>query len=260
MDPTLKLILDTMNSRFDDLDRRFADRDATAATRTAAVDERFDLLTAHQAAATSAVANSAAALEQRLASLEASYVDRDTEYANRLSELESLRVAHLADDGENRMAALEKSMADLAAWRPDMEGVLDDVRLRVEKIDSKCDRVVFDNTPHSVGLLRSPAPASATTASASAVSGVDISLPKGPGVEPTTRDIASGFVTTWTHIPAMGKPLPTPPSYAPGFVFPPPPPPPPNLGAQHRFRPIPPTIFPGRRRCSTLGLHLHLLP
>ncbi|CAD6267782.1 unnamed protein product [Miscanthus lutarioriparius] len=174
MDPALQLILDTMNSRFDDLDRRFAYRDQASADRDAVVDSRFYAL----AAATSAAATTAAALEQRLAglesfgidhvaasmeqrlsSLEASYVDRDTEYTNRINEFESLRVADMTDDRDARVAALEKATTEFAAWRPDMEGVLDDVWLRVEKIDSKCDLVVFDKMPHRSGLLPHPSPA-----------------------------------------------------------------------------------------------------
>jgi hypothetical protein len=90
-------------------------------------------------------------------SLEASYIDRDTEYSNRLSELEALCVEHLTNDSDPRLVALEKALADLAAWLLGMEGVLDDVRLHVEKIESKCDQVVFDNTPPSIGL---PSPSS----------------------------------------------------------------------------------------------------
>jgi hypothetical protein len=92
-------------------------------------------------------------LEQRLTSLEASYIDHETEYSNHLSELEALHVEHLTDDSDPRLAVLEKALVNLVAWRPGMEGVLDDVRLHVKKIDSKCDRVVFDNSPPSTGLL-----------------------------------------------------------------------------------------------------------
>jgi hypothetical protein len=167
-------------------------------------------------------AHQAAALEQRLATLEASYVDRDTEHSNRLNELEAIRIAHMTDDNDERVATLEKATAELAAWRPDMEGVLEDVRCQVEKINSKCDRMVFDNTPHSIGLLRHSPLMVATAPSSS-----ELKSPKGHGVAMTTRDMASRVVTTWTHIPAMGKPYTThPPADPPGFVFPPLPPPP----------------------------------
>jgi hypothetical protein len=73
-------------------------------------------------------ATTASMLEQRLSSLEASYIDRDTEYSNRLSELEALRIEHITDDNNLRVAALEKALTDLAAWCSDMEGMLDDVR------------------------------------------------------------------------------------------------------------------------------------
>jgi hypothetical protein len=39
--------------------------------------------------------------------------------------LESSRVLHVKDESDPRVAALEKATVDLAAWRPNMEGMLD---------------------------------------------------------------------------------------------------------------------------------------
>jgi hypothetical protein len=41
VDPALQLILDMMNTCFDELDRRFTDRDRALADRAAVVDLRF---------------------------------------------------------------------------------------------------------------------------------------------------------------------------------------------------------------------------
>jgi hypothetical protein len=46
-----------------------------------------------------------------------------------LNELEALRVAHMTDDSDVQITALEKVTAELAAWRLDMEGIMDDVKL-----------------------------------------------------------------------------------------------------------------------------------
>jgi hypothetical protein len=119
----------------------------------------------------------------------------------------------MTNDSDERVAALEKATAELTAWRPDMEGILEDVWRQVDK---------RDNIPHSVGLLRHPPLMVATAPSSS-----ELKSPKGHSVAMTTRDMAFGAVMTWTHIPAMGKPYTTLPlANPPGFVFPPPPPPP----------------------------------
>ncbi|CAD6270442.1 unnamed protein product [Miscanthus lutarioriparius] len=218
MDPNLQLILDTMNNRFDELDRRFTDRDCASADQDAAVDSRFAALEVTHSAATAAAAAAAAALEQRLAglesvhvsplptsieqrltSLEASYIDCDTDYSQHIAELEKLHLATTKDERNARVAALDKATADLASWHPDMEGVVDDVRLQVQKLDSKYDRAVFDSLPQCAGLLQSPA-AAATVAKSIAVS----ELPSGHRVASTPRDVGSGVVTTWTHIPDKG--------------------------------------------------------
>jgi hypothetical protein len=94
------------------------------------------------------------------------------------------------------MIAMSERWRSRRRWRTSRrgartKGVLDDVRLRVEKIDSKCDRVVFNNMPHNAGLLCHPTPAAANAAF-----GSDIKLPKGPSVETTTRDIGFGVITT----------------------------------------------------------------
>lgn len=67
MDPALQLILDTMNTRFDELDRRFADQDRALADRAAVVDSWFITLEVNHAATTTATV---AALEHWLANLE----------------------------------------------------------------------------------------------------------------------------------------------------------------------------------------------
>ncbi|CAD6218216.1 unnamed protein product [Miscanthus lutarioriparius] len=250
MDPALQFVLDTMNNRFDELDRRFTERDRAAADRAAAIDSRFAALEATQSAAASAAATTAAALEQRLSglgsarltpvaaaieqrltTLEANYIDRDADYSQRISDLEALQAAPKSEEHDSRVVALEKATADLAAWRPDMEGLVDDVRLQVQKLDSKCDRMVFDTMPHGRGLMQPPA---ATTATATA--GTSHASPSGHRAASTPRDVGSGVVTTWTHVPAKGTCFPSPPAPdPPGFMFPPPPPPP---------HPNPPPPFP----------------
>ncbi|CAD6255166.1 unnamed protein product [Miscanthus lutarioriparius] len=134
-------------------------------------------------------------VEQRLASLEASYVDRDADYSQRISELEAIRVTQIKDERDARVAALESTAADLAAWRPGVEGLLDDVRLQVQKLGVKCDRAVFDTMSHQPGIIPSP-----TLAVMHSSARLTADRPHGHRVNTTTRDVASGVVTTWTHV------------------------------------------------------------
>lgn len=62
MEPSLQLVLDALNSRFNDFERRLDDRNRAFANRTAFVDSRFIALEASQAA-------HAMALEERLSTL-----------------------------------------------------------------------------------------------------------------------------------------------------------------------------------------------
>jgi hypothetical protein len=197
-----------MNSWFDELNSRFADQDRAAADRDAVVDSRLAALEANQSAATAVAATTAAALEQRLAglesvhveplvasveqrltSLEANYADRDAEYSDRFHELEALRVAHMTDESDLRVAALEKETAELKAWRPGVEGFMDDVKLQVQKLNSKSDCMVFNAMPPSAGPSL-PSPSARTVAGAAPAS------PHGHRAASTPRDVASGVVTT----------------------------------------------------------------
>jgi hypothetical protein len=208
MDPSLQLILDTMNRRFDELTSRVSDRDREFADHAASVDSRFGELVAATSTLEQRVAGLesirvdpiAATVEQRLASLEANYVD-----------LEAARAVDAAASHDVRVAALEKVTADLATWRPGMEGLLDDIKLEVQKLTAPRDRQVFEAMSHQPGILASP-----PTAPTQFVTGLNAKPPDGHGFDPTTRDVVSGVVTTWTHIPAKGTP------HTPPIVFPPP--------------------------------------
>jgi uncharacterized coiled-coil protein SlyX len=128
MDPSLQLILDTMNQRFDELHNRFTDRDREFADHAASVDSRFSEMVTATTVLEQRIADLesirvdpiAATIEQRLSSLEANYVDHDTDYAQCIADLEAVRAVEAKVSHDARVAAVEKATADLAAWRPDM--------------------------------------------------------------------------------------------------------------------------------------------
>ena len=185
MDPSLKRILDTLNSRFDEFDRRLDDRDRVFADRTGTVDSRF-------ASLETTIAAQASGIEVRLAGIEA-----------QLPDLASSSVTTASDP---RLDAIARVSADLELWRPSMEGALDDIQKVVQKLVKNMDRSVLDELPQCPGAASSP-PASSASASAA---GLCATSPSGHRLDMTTQDVGSGVVMTWTHVPANGMPHSTP--------------------------------------------------
>ena len=146
MDPTTKLIIDEFARRFDTheerWERRFADFERTSADRSTAVDCR---LAALESTTTSSSSND---VSQRLTELELTHAEQESTVAKRLADLESIRVEPVAKDHDARVTALEAIARDVSTWRLELEGVVDDLRLRVQKVPKIYDRTVFDSSSH----------------------------------------------------------------------------------------------------------------
>jgi len=130
MDPQLKVILveiqksrDDYNRRFDNHDEqwkgRFTDLDRARADRAAAVDKRFD-------------------------ALEFTCSDLAFDIGKRVTDLEALRGGTLLVDSSDHVTALEVATTDLGTWRPEIEALVDDLKLEVKKLSQAPDRKVFD--------------------------------------------------------------------------------------------------------------------
>ncbi|CAD6230095.1 unnamed protein product [Miscanthus lutarioriparius] len=190
MDPHLKLILDELQQsklefarRFDSheerWERRFADLERDRTTRAAAVDARFDKLESAYTAPPSED------VVRRLDALE-------SDVAARLTNLELVRASDpVNDEREARVAALEAATNDISSWRPEVEGVVDDLRLKVQKVSMHYDRAEFDSSSHSPGLLIGP---TSTVARLPPV--------VGHGSAPLPRDIGSGSFAVPIQFPA----------------------------------------------------------
>jgi hypothetical protein len=136
MEPSLKQILDALNSCFDEFDRRLDDRDHVFADHTGSVDSCFATLETSISTQATGLERCLAGIKSRLpdlvstsvehclASLETSLAD---DHAHRLTDLESSRDTAIKQEYDPRVAALEKVLADLEAWRPGVDGVLDDI-------------------------------------------------------------------------------------------------------------------------------------
>lgn len=203
MDPNLKLVLeeiqktkDEFGRRFDEhneqWERRFADLDLTRAARDAAVDKRLDTI--------------------ELASADTAYT-----IGRRVAYLEAYRVDPHHDERDDRITALEVAATDLGTWRPEVEALVDDLRIEVKKLSQARDPKVLDVSPQWPNIVASSS-----------------SAPSGHGDASSYQDGGLGTGMVWTHVPVVGKqsePFPPPP---------PPPPPNPRSTPTLPYRPPPP--------------------
>ncbi|XP_066314661.1 uncharacterized protein [Miscanthus floridulus] len=217
MDPTTKLIIDEFARRFDTheerWERRFADFERTSADRATAVDRR---LAALESTTTSSSSND---VSQRLTELELAHAEQESTVAKRLADLESIRVEPVAKDHDARVIALEAIARDVSTWRLELEGVVDDLRLRVQKVPKIYDRTVFDASTHQPGVFSaSPTACSASPSTvapavysaspsimAPATAGLTHSPVIGPGVAPQPRDTGPRILTVPVHILSNGR-------------------------------------------------------
>lgn len=120
MDPTLKLVLeeihkskDDINSRFDEhyaqWERRFANLELDRAARTAAVDKQLD-------------------------ALESAYADTSTDIGQHVTNLEAVRFDQIHAERDDRVAALETAATELGSWHPEVDALVDDLKLEVKKL------------------------------------------------------------------------------------------------------------------------------
>ena len=133
MEPNLKLVLEEIQKskeefgrRFDEhneqWERCFADFDLACAARDTAIDKCLDAI---------------------------QLTDANTAYTigRRVADLEAVRIDPLRDEHDNRVTALEVAATDLGTWRPEMEALIDDLRLEMQKLSQGRDSKVFDVLP-----------------------------------------------------------------------------------------------------------------
>ncbi|WVZ88489.1 hypothetical protein U9M48_035006 [Paspalum notatum var. saurae] len=100
---------------------------------------------------------------------------------------------------EERVGALEHAAAVFDEWRPGMEGMVDDIKLEVNKLSKHWERAVLDKPLDSKGVL-APSP----TAAERPPAGSTAERPYGHRVESAHRDDGYGGVYTMDHHPVKG--------------------------------------------------------
>lgn len=68
-------------------------------------------------------------------------------------DLEWVRIHEIRDKRVDWVVVVESAMADLIAWRPSLNGQLDDIRLEMKRFNSWGDQVLMDPCLPRLGLL-----------------------------------------------------------------------------------------------------------
>jgi hypothetical protein len=100
------------------------------------------------------------------------------------------------------LKVIEKTVGGLEAWHHDVEGVLDDMRLKVLKINKQLDRSMIEQSSSGPGLISSSPNLELADQHASA--GTTAARPNGHGVDNSPRENGFGVVTTLTRSLANG--------------------------------------------------------
>jgi hypothetical protein len=290
MEPNARNMFDVVLKRLDDMESRSSERwerwekrcddDAAARqTRDAAVDQRLGSLEAFVSAFPECAVvedrrlglleQRAASEHRRVAHLEdfahaqytaasvadswgAHFNDRVSELDSRMKELELIRIYEIRDKRDERMSAVETVVADLEAWRPNVDGFIDDTRLKMLRLTKQWDRAMLETSAPPVLPVHPELVAERSSAEQT------IDWPKGHDVASTTRERNYGSVTTIVPTPANGMysqpylcsslpmqlthhppqpttSLPNSPSNSQTLPPPPPPPPPNPPSASHHF-------------------------
>ena len=109
------------------------------------------------------------------------------------------RFASLENRSDPRVDTLEAVVGELESWKQEMEGVVDDVRFNVKRLNDQLDRIVIDRAATNSVLLSVPPPPSQMAAARSSA-GLTAESPHGHCVDSTPRDIGFGSITTQRRV------------------------------------------------------------
>ncbi|CAD6334022.1 unnamed protein product [Miscanthus lutarioriparius] len=126
----------------------------------------------------------------------AHFDERVSDLEHRMNELELIRLYEIWDE---RVSALETVVVDLEAWRPGVDGFIDDTRLKMLRLTKQWDRAMLETPAPPVLLVLPESIAERSPA------GQMIDWPKGHGVESTTQERNYGSVTTIVPTQPMAR-------------------------------------------------------
>jgi hypothetical protein len=76
-------------------------------------------------------ADRATVIDQRFKALETAYSNIASDISKRVADLEAV---HVNAEHDDRITALEVAATDLGSWRPEVESIIDDLKIEVQKL------------------------------------------------------------------------------------------------------------------------------
>ena len=141
MEPNLKLVLEEIQKSKEEFGRRFDEHNKQW-------ERRFAYLKLSRAAHDAAV-------DKRLDSIELAGADTAYTIGRRIADLEAVRIDPLQDERDDCVTALEVAATDLGTWRPEMEALVDDLRIEMQKLSQGREPMVFDVLPQWPNVVAS---------------------------------------------------------------------------------------------------------
>jgi len=138
-------------------------------------------------------------------SVEQRIIELETRLDGRIADSEAFLNIILTESErrqDGRLKIIEKVTGGLEGWCQDAEGVLDDMRLKVLKLNKAWDRSIVEQSSSAPGLIAYPPGVEQTDKRPSAIEMA--ARPNGHGGDTPPRENEFGVITTLTHSPVTG--------------------------------------------------------
>jgi uncharacterized coiled-coil protein SlyX len=140
--------------------------------------------------------------------LERHFVEVDDAMDKRFKEADTVVEQRIIDSElrqDQRLQAIEKTATDIAEWRQEHEGVVDDLRLRIGRLDKFWNRSIIEHTDAFTepGIFSEP-PVKAEQHATPTSAGYTAARPNGHREELHHRENEYGEVTAYIHSPVTG--------------------------------------------------------
>jgi hypothetical protein len=140
--------------------------------------------------------------------LERRFVEADEALDKRFRDADAAVEQRIIDSElrqDARLINIEKAASDLTSWRQEHEGIVDDLRLRIGKLDKYWNRSVIETAAvHVEPAIFPDPPLKSEQHAAPSPAGYMAARPDGHRVDNHHRENGYGVVTTLTHSPVTG--------------------------------------------------------
>lgn len=134
------------------------------------------------------------------------FFDSDLNWEHRITDSEICQNALISEaeqHQEARVTTIIKATGELESWRHELEGAVDDLKLKVNKLMKYWDRSFLDNATVSTGLI-SPSPHQLEQTATRSLAGITAAWPSGHHDASITQVDGIGENSTQSHSPTNG--------------------------------------------------------